>query len=211
MSDFPSNKTDTSRQAAATVSRSKAETLRGQIYNVIVASGKRGFTDEELQKQFRVAGNTQRPRRWELSHGRKVIRDSGLRRKTDAGKNAVVWIDGAPAVAPKEEINQAFDRISVVWVFVNPGGDNDEDPNYRGASALYINGRMVTGGDEYHNDIIRIEGWLACFTFMGWSGNYQLARLTGVESYALICNLPDSFEKLSLHQMTTSKETWENI
>lgn len=203
MSDFPSNKTDTSQQAAATTCRSKAAVLRDQIYDVIVASGEKGFTDEELQKQLRASGNTQRPRRWELSHIRKVIMDSGLRRKTDAGKTAIVWIKGVPTVAPNEEVDQAFDRISVVWVKINPEGD--------GTSALYVNGRMVEGGDEYHNKIsARIEGWLSCLTFMGWPGNYQSVCLSGDDprAYAIMCNLPDSFEELPFDRMTTSKEIW---
>lgn len=135
MNDFPFNKTDTPQQAAATTCRSKAAILRDQIYDAIVASGKRGFTDEELQKQFRVPGNTQRPRRWELSHLRKIIKDSGLRRETDAGKNAVVWVEGIPAVVPKKEVSQVFDRISVIVVIINSQGDD--------TSALYINDHMV--------------------------------------------------------------------
>lgn len=70
---------------------------------------------------------------------------------------------------------------------------------------------MSERGDGYDNDICaRIKGWLACLTFMGWSGNYQSMRLTGddQEAYKFLYNLPDNFKELPLDRMIIKKEIW---
>lgn len=68
-----------------------AGALRQAVYDAIRASGKHGATDEELQALLMMNPSTQRPRRIELVESGQV-KDSGLTRKTLAGRSAVVWI-----------------------------------------------------------------------------------------------------------------------
>lgn len=48
------------------------------------------MTDEQIQIQLRMNGNTERPRRGELEEAGWVV-DSGKRRTTRAGLFAIVW------------------------------------------------------------------------------------------------------------------------
>jgi hypothetical protein len=61
------------------------------VYKEIVCRGKEGATDEELQVDLGMSPNTERPRRVELVRGGFVV-DSGMVRKTQASRYAVVWI-----------------------------------------------------------------------------------------------------------------------
>lgn len=81
---------DTSHAAAERIEPA-ADTLRAEVYSWIVRNGLYGSTDEETAEALSMAGNTQRPRRVELMDGGHVV-DSGRRRKTRSGRNAVVWI-----------------------------------------------------------------------------------------------------------------------
>jgi hypothetical protein len=81
--------TETSREAAAVVAP-KAATLRAQVLNAIIAAGDRGLTDEEIQAQLGMPGNTQRPRRRELEQAYRI--DTRGYRKNDRGRNCMVWI-----------------------------------------------------------------------------------------------------------------------
>ena len=65
-------------------------TWRRRVLNAITAAGARGSTDEELQDLLRLNPSTQRPRRVELVEGG-WIEDSGRRRRTRSGRDAVVW------------------------------------------------------------------------------------------------------------------------
>jgi len=87
----------TSREAADLVRR--APTLRQQVLRAIVASGRRGMTDEELQEELHINPSTQRPRRIELVDAGLVV-DSGQTRPTRSGRQAVVWF----AVALGEQL-----------------------------------------------------------------------------------------------------------
>ena len=78
-------------QAAAEAIRPNAATLRARVLRYIEARGERGATDEEIQNNLGMAGNTQRPRRKELQEAG-LIRDSGRTRKTSSGREAVVWV-----------------------------------------------------------------------------------------------------------------------
>jgi hypothetical protein len=77
--------------AAAESIEPAADTLRAEVYSWIVRCGLYGATDEETADTLRMAGNTERPRRVELCDGG-LVADSGQRRKTRSGRNAVVWI-----------------------------------------------------------------------------------------------------------------------
>ena len=52
--------------------------------------GTDGATDEQLQIALRMNGSSERPRRGELCEMRYVF-DSGLKRKTMSGKDAIIW------------------------------------------------------------------------------------------------------------------------
>lgn len=83
----PHQNTDTSF-AAAVAMTPKAQTLRKQVHECIIALS--GATDEQVQKTLKMPGNTERPRRRELEL-LGMVKDSGLRRPTDSGKQAIVW------------------------------------------------------------------------------------------------------------------------
>ena len=85
---------DTSREAAGTV-RADAGRLRQAVLAFILGRGADGATDAEIQAALSLAGDTERPRRWELQRA-SLIADSGQRRRTRTGRKAVVWI-AAPA------------------------------------------------------------------------------------------------------------------
>jgi len=76
----------TSREAAMKVVT--PGTLRADVLKLITESG--GATDEEIQDRLRMNPNTQRPRRRELQQAG-LVRDSGDKRTTRAGRYAVVW------------------------------------------------------------------------------------------------------------------------
>lgn len=77
---------DTS-QAAAVLKAKKVEADRARI---LARLAERPSTDDELQVDLGLPPNTERPRRVELVRQSKV-RDSGARRKTATGRNAIVW------------------------------------------------------------------------------------------------------------------------
>ena len=80
---------DTSREAADSM-KPTAATLREAVFNYLFGRGGDGATDEEVQDDLNMPGNTERPRRRELQEAGKV-RDSGMRRATKTGRQAVVW------------------------------------------------------------------------------------------------------------------------
>ena len=77
---------ETSREAAERIVR-VAPTLRDRV---LMALAMRPMTDEELCEVTQIPPSTERPRRVELVAER-IVRDSGERRKTRSGRNAVVW------------------------------------------------------------------------------------------------------------------------
>ena len=72
-------------------SRPKAGTLRALLLAHLEQCGGDGATDEEMQTQLDMNPNTQRPRRVELHQGGLIV-DSGRRRPTRSGSQAVVWV-----------------------------------------------------------------------------------------------------------------------
>ena len=85
----PHSGSATSRAAAESI-RPEAGTLSAAVFAFIVGAGKRGATDGEIQRALHLAGDTERPRRRALQQ-RGLIIDSGHRRKTPSGREAVVW------------------------------------------------------------------------------------------------------------------------
>ena len=80
----------TSRHAAIDI-QLKAGTLRASVYEAIALAGGAGLTDEQIGQQTRMSGDTVRPRRIELVQ-QGLVRDSGQRRDTASGRQAVVWV-----------------------------------------------------------------------------------------------------------------------
>lgn len=84
---------DTSRWAADSI-YPKQGTLRRKVLDFIVNQRGYGATDEEIQDGLDMTGNTERPRRVELTGYKDLpvlIKDSGLKRRTRSGEWAVVW------------------------------------------------------------------------------------------------------------------------
>ncbi len=87
----------TSRAAGRSVAAGGAQTTRRRVYAAICKAAKFGRTDEELQVELRLAGNSQRPARvWLMRDG--LVWDSKRRRLTVSGRLATVWIaaEGCP-------------------------------------------------------------------------------------------------------------------
>lgn len=80
---------DTSKEAAAALEGS--ETLRALVYKAITSSGARGMTDTEVQAELGLSGSTERPRRVRLVQ-LGLVRDSGNRRASEAGRQCTVWV-----------------------------------------------------------------------------------------------------------------------
>jgi len=84
------DESETSKQAADLI-EPKASALLGKVLAFLRNKGEYGATDEEMQDQMPIPPSTQRPRRIDLVN-RGLVMDSGLTRKTKAGRNAVVWV-----------------------------------------------------------------------------------------------------------------------
>lgn len=80
----------------------KRPTLRQQVLDYIANLHEFGATDEEIQRHLEMAGSTQRPRRQELQE-MGLLKDSGMRRKTLAGRDAIVWVVRENEVTDKQK------------------------------------------------------------------------------------------------------------
>ena len=81
---------DTSRSAAEAIA-DVAHTFKAKVLDAIQKAGAHGMTDEECARKLLLDPNTQRPRRVKLVEEKLVV-DSGQRRKTLGGRNAIVWV-----------------------------------------------------------------------------------------------------------------------
>jgi len=80
----------TSREAAREIGP-HLNALELVVLEFIRDRGDYGATDEELQGETGLRPDTSRARRVEL-RDRALVRDSGQRRLTDSGRQAVVWV-----------------------------------------------------------------------------------------------------------------------
>ncbi len=80
----------TSREAAEKISPSLNE-LQRRVFSLVVRSGEKGMTDEELIEESGLAASTVRPRRVELVSLGLVV-DSGRTRPTHSGRKAAIWV-----------------------------------------------------------------------------------------------------------------------
>jgi hypothetical protein len=78
----------TTSRAAARAAVPRVNELQARVLAFIRAQG--GATDNEIQDALDMNPSTQRPRRIELME-RGLVRDSGRKRKTPSGREAVVW------------------------------------------------------------------------------------------------------------------------
>lgn len=80
----------TSKEAAGSIVKS-ITAIQGMVLAYAHSRGPTGFTDEEMNAAFSIYGSTLRSRRAELT-AKGAIVPSEMRRRTAAGRNAVVWI-----------------------------------------------------------------------------------------------------------------------
>lgn len=99
---------DTSQDAAESLVL-RAPTLRDRVHRVIKSRGDFGATDYEIEQHLGMRHQTASARRRELVLRGKA-KDSGLRRKTGSGRNAVVWVacdeDPPARVQPSAEVER---------------------------------------------------------------------------------------------------------
>lgn len=81
---------ETSHQAARKVAP-RTPTMRERVLACIVAAGSRGLTDAEGERVSGMRSQSWTPRRGELVKQGRVI-DSGERRTTESGCEAIVWV-----------------------------------------------------------------------------------------------------------------------
>lgn len=86
----PHNGSQTSREAAERIAP-VASAQAAQVFAFIARQGDGGVTDHEVQTALGVTGDSDRPRRWNRQRAG-LIRDSGQRRKSPAGRAAIVWV-----------------------------------------------------------------------------------------------------------------------
>ncbi|NQV27747.1 MAG: hypothetical protein HQ518_25645 [Rhodopirellula sp.] len=87
---LPHNRTATSKAAAVSM-RPAAIAQAARVYHFIAEQGNEGATDHEVQTELGLSGDSERPRRWSLERSG-LIRDSGRKRKSPKGRDAIVWI-----------------------------------------------------------------------------------------------------------------------
>lgn len=86
---LPKQPRDTQTEAAELV-LPKTGTQRRMVYEFIQSKGNYGATDEEIKAQLDINPNSEIPRRLELEE-QGFIGDSGERRLTQSGSEAIVW------------------------------------------------------------------------------------------------------------------------
>lgn len=68
----------------------KIGTIRRKVYEAILLKGMKGITDQEVEQQLQLDGNTVRPIRGSLVELGLVI-DSGTTRPNRKGNQCIVW------------------------------------------------------------------------------------------------------------------------
>jgi len=112
---LPYSNSSTSRQAALS-QMSSAPNKRQKVYWFIAQSGSYGSIDEEGQNYFKMGAQTYTARRGELCL-MNLIFDSGAKRKTSKGQDAIVWIaldfkgSSFPKYIPKETLGDKCKRL----------------------------------------------------------------------------------------------------
>lgn len=81
---------ETSRAAAESM-LAKAPSIRERVFMAIMRTKNVGLTDEQIGMHLGIPGNTVRPRRVELEREGRICALK-VRRKTDSGRLALVWV-----------------------------------------------------------------------------------------------------------------------
>lgn len=68
----------------------KVGTLKRKIYELLLAKGLDGATDQEIERYLHLDGNTVRPIRGALVESG-IVTDSGITRLNDKGNRCIVW------------------------------------------------------------------------------------------------------------------------
>ena len=89
--DPPAQRHSETSVSAAKAIAPAAATLRLMVLEALRKAGADGLTDEEMLSATGLQPSTGRPRRIELMQAGHV-RDSGRKRETRSGRNAVVWV-----------------------------------------------------------------------------------------------------------------------
>lgn len=89
-------------EAAAESTLDTLGRLEAKVWAAIAGAGAYGLTDQEQQQVTGLDPSTQRPRRVRLVE-LGLVKDSGQKRPTHAGRNAVVWVTAAAATGPANE------------------------------------------------------------------------------------------------------------
>lgn len=92
---------DTSAAAAADIAPD-AGRLQALAFRAISDAGSFGLTTNELAEQLCISRDSIQPRTSEL-RGRRLIGDSGRRRKNESGKSAIVWVAACHLAAIERE------------------------------------------------------------------------------------------------------------
>jgi hypothetical protein len=87
----PASGAPDTQRAAAILVYPKTGIARERVLRNIIESGEFGVIDEDGYRRLRMIQNTYIPRRNELTNDG-WIKDSGRRRETAAGAQAVVWV-----------------------------------------------------------------------------------------------------------------------
>lgn len=99
MTEFPpTGSSDTSKEAARSLP-SRGADLRARVLAYIVSRGSEGATCWEAERALAFMHQTCSPRIWELRRAGRVA-DSGQRRMTGSGRQAVVWVVLPEGAAP---------------------------------------------------------------------------------------------------------------
>lgn len=90
----------TSREAARRIEPAQIP-IRGRVLRHLIERGEAGATDDEAEAVLGIRALTYTPRRRELVM-LGLVRDSGRRRRTGAGRSAVVWVAVRGGPGPNE-------------------------------------------------------------------------------------------------------------
>jgi hypothetical protein len=88
LNGVPYVNTDTSKEAARLVD---ADSHEARVYRHILRSGSHGVTDDEIEQALEMRHQTASARRRGLVMKLLVV-DSGQRRPTSSGRDAIVWV-----------------------------------------------------------------------------------------------------------------------
>lgn len=86
----PHSGADTSRAAAERIE--ELADNREELILTLLLMRPGGMTDQQMQETLGMRPDTQRPGRWLLSDKLGLVFDSGKRRETEAGNDAIVWV-----------------------------------------------------------------------------------------------------------------------